>query len=536
LISGTLAAGASADGPYLVTATAAAGPSSSTQSFGWQVSSPVTLTSLGAQAITEGQAVSLQVQATAPGGDAVSYSATGLPAGLAIDPGTGLITGTPASGDARALPYVATVTAQAGAFSAAGVVSWQVSSPVTITGIELLVTLTGSSSPSRTDPATGTLATQHSTVGQAVSLQVLASDSTSGATLSYSASGLPLGLSINSTTGLISGTIAAGAAAVSPYQVTVTASDGSSGASVAFGWEVAGAVRLLNPGTQSTLVGQSGYLALQASAGRGVAVQYSATNLPPGLALDSSTGVISGTLADSDQGTYQVTVTASAGTYRDSATFAWQVTNPLQASAGSGQASAGGTTQRLAAQPDAPAAPTPNPITIANPGPVQEVAGRFFYLKLKTTDASGGTGLTYTADGLPPGLKIDKEGVIYGTLPANAAGLCEVTVTAKDGSASASTTFAVTVASPPLSPQERLKADIASLKTQLASSKQELTKLDKELAGLRKEERKRRTTRRGSVPGTNTVHSGISPPTNAGSGASTRWITRSPPCGARWRG
>ena len=42
--------------------------------------------------------------------------------------------------------------------------------------------------------------------GVPVSLQVSATDSAAGSTLSYSASGLPAGLSINSSTGLISGT------------------------------------------------------------------------------------------------------------------------------------------------------------------------------------------------------------------------------------------------------------------------------------------------------------------------------------------
>ena len=47
---------------------------------------------------------------------------------------------------------------------------------------------------------------QTGTVGTATSLQITASDSASGQTLTYSATGLPAGLSINSSTGLISGT------------------------------------------------------------------------------------------------------------------------------------------------------------------------------------------------------------------------------------------------------------------------------------------------------------------------------------------
>ncbi len=56
--------------------------------------SPV-VTSPGAQSSAAGQAVSLQVQATDPQNDALTWTATGLPAGLAIGAGTGKITGTP---------------------------------------------------------------------------------------------------------------------------------------------------------------------------------------------------------------------------------------------------------------------------------------------------------------------------------------------------------------------------------------------------------------------------------------------------------
>src|SRR6201996_102437 len=66
---------------------------------------------------------------------------------------------------------------------------------------------------------------QSATVGTAASLQIKATDSGSGQTLSYSATGLPAGLSINSSTGLISGT----PTAAGTSNVTVTARDGTGG-------------------------------------------------------------------------------------------------------------------------------------------------------------------------------------------------------------------------------------------------------------------------------------------------------------------
>ncbi|GAA2790343.1 hypothetical protein GCM10010441_14400 [Kitasatospora paracochleata] len=74
---------------------------------------------------------------------------------------------------------------------------------------------------------------QSGTVGTAASLQIQASDSASGQTLTYAATGLPAGLAINSATGLISGT----PTAASTSSVTVTATDTTGAAgSTSFTW------------------------------------------------------------------------------------------------------------------------------------------------------------------------------------------------------------------------------------------------------------------------------------------------------------
>jgi len=76
---------------------------------------------------------------------------------------------------------------------------------------------------------------QTGTVGTAASLQVHASDSATGQTLTYSATGLPAGLSINSSSGLISGTPTT--AATSNVTVKATDTTGASG-SAAFTWTI----------------------------------------------------------------------------------------------------------------------------------------------------------------------------------------------------------------------------------------------------------------------------------------------------------
>jgi len=77
--------------------------------------------------------------------------------------------------------------------------------------------------------------TQTSTVGTAASLQVGATDSASGQTLTYGATGLPAGLSINSSTGLISGTPTT--AGTSTVTVTATDTTGAKG-TASFSWTV----------------------------------------------------------------------------------------------------------------------------------------------------------------------------------------------------------------------------------------------------------------------------------------------------------
>ena len=97
------------------------------------------------------------------------------------------------------------------------------------------VTLGGSSSPPPSNTVTVTNpGNQTGTVGTAASVQIHASDS-GGAALTYSATGLPAGLSINSSTGLISGTPTANGTST----VTVTAKDstGASG-STTFTWTI----------------------------------------------------------------------------------------------------------------------------------------------------------------------------------------------------------------------------------------------------------------------------------------------------------
>ena len=167
---------------------------------------------------------------------------------------------------------------------------------------------------------------QSGTAGTAISaLQINATDSASGQALSYSATGLPPGLSI-SPSGLISGT----PSAAGTFNVAVTATDstGASG-SASFTWTIGGGtgntVSVTNPGTQSGTVGTPiNALQIQGTdSAAGQTLTYTATGLPTGLSISSS-GLISGT--PSAAGTFNVTVTATDSTGASgAASFAWTV-------------------------------------------------------------------------------------------------------------------------------------------------------------------------------------------------------------------
>ena len=176
----------------------------------------VTVTQPANQSTNVNTAASLQIQASdSASGQTLTYSATGLPAGLAINASTGLISGTPtATGTSSVAVTVKDGTGATGTAS----FTWTVKTP-------------GGNTVTVTNPGTHT-----GTVGTATSLQVSATDSQSGQTLTFSATGLPAGLTISSS-GLISGTPTT--AANNTVTVTATDTTGASG-SASFAFNISG--------------------------------------------------------------------------------------------------------------------------------------------------------------------------------------------------------------------------------------------------------------------------------------------------------
>lgn len=156
-----------------------------------------------------------------------------------------------------------------------------------------------------------------------MSLPVRSINAAAGQTLSYAATGLPAGLAIDPSTGIISGTLPTVPGSTT---VTVTVSGtGLTSATQAFTWNVVGPVRLARIRARSGSVGSPQFLQLEASDGlAGCTLRFTAAGLPPGLAIGPC-GLISGWLARA--GTYHpaISVRDSTGTVLASASFTWQV-------------------------------------------------------------------------------------------------------------------------------------------------------------------------------------------------------------------
>ena len=175
----------------------------------------VAIFSPGTQTAATGSSVYLQIQGEDTCTGTLSYKATGLPAGLSISSSTGVISGTASTAGTSTVTVTGTDTTGP---TGSATFTWTVGSS---TGNTVTVTNPGS---------------QTGTVGTAASLQITATDSASGQTLTYSATGLPAGLSINASTGLISGTPTT--AADNNVKVTATDTTGATG-SASFTWDIA---------------------------------------------------------------------------------------------------------------------------------------------------------------------------------------------------------------------------------------------------------------------------------------------------------
>jgi uncharacterized protein YhjY with autotransporter beta-barrel domain len=354
-----------------ISATNSSGTGSATLAFTIALSAP-TVTSAGTANGATGVAFNYAITASsAP----TSYNATGLPAGLSVNTSTGVISGTPTANGTTAATISAT--------NATG------------TGTKSLTINISLTAPSITSSLTASGATGVAFSGYTITA--------TNSPTSFNASGLPPGLSVNTSTGAISGTPTTNGT----YNVSISATNATATDTQTLVFTIA----LSAPSITSSLT---------ASGATGVAfggytitatnspTSFNATGLPAGLTVNTSTGVISGT--PTTNGSYNVSISATNATATDSKTLV--ITIALSAPAITSSLTASGATG---------------------------VAFGGYTITASNFPSSFG------ASSLPPGLNINTStGVISGTPTLN--GTFNTTITATNATASDSKTLVFTIA------------------------------------------------------------------------------------------
>ncbi len=253
-----------------------------------------TITSATSATATVGAAFSYQIAAT---NSPTSYAATGITGtGLSLNATSGLVSGTPTT--------AGTITSELTATNSAGT-----SLPVTLT---ITVNAATAGVPVVSN------ATVTGTVGTAIAaVQVQATNSPT----SFSASGLAAyGLSI-SNTGLISGTPTAAAANVAVSVTATNASGTSAAATITLNIAVSGGTTSAPVVTSKSVSGTVGIPMSFTVSATNSPTSWLLTGQPAGIAINASSGLISGT--PSASGTFNATVKAtnSAGTGTGTVTF-----------------------------------------------------------------------------------------------------------------------------------------------------------------------------------------------------------------------
>jgi hypothetical protein len=102
-----------------------------------------------------------------------------------------------------------------------------------------------------------------------------------------------------------------------PYTTTFTASDGTYCTSVTFTWSISSPILIMDPGIQNFSVGSSITLPVQANDSTSGTLTYIASGLPSGVAINPSTGVITGTISNSTDavGSFNVQISVTDGSY-----------------------------------------------------------------------------------------------------------------------------------------------------------------------------------------------------------------------------
>ncbi len=243
------------------------------------------------QTVAEGSLLTVLVSANDTDGDTLTYSSANLPSGATINEASGTINWTPSYTDASGSPYNVTVNVTDGY----DIVSGSFTITVTDTNRKPVISAVGDKK-----------------VAEAAPLYfVLQSNDPDGDVVSYSATGLPAGATLNAVSGAFSWTPGYNASASSPYTVTFITSDGK----VAGTSSVQSVITVTDTNQPPTLnqienkrvaEGETLTFTLVASDGDGDSISYSCSNPPAGAILNATSGVFSWTPGYSAAGSYEL--------------------------------------------------------------------------------------------------------------------------------------------------------------------------------------------------------------------------------------
>jgi len=282
-----------------------------------------------------------------------------------------------------------------------------------------------SSSPAGLRVTTTTLA--NATVGTAYSQTLTASGATGATSWSLDAGALPAGLSLNATTGEISGTPTTAETMNFTVKVTDSATPTANTATRALSITVVapGTLTVTTATLANATVGTSYNQTLAATGGIGSkSWSLAAGALPAGLSLDATTGVISGTPTTAGTVNFTVMVTDSATPTAGTATKALSIT---VVAAGA-------------------------PLTVTTTSLANATVGTVYSQTLAATGGTGSTSWSLAAGALPAGLGLNATtGAITGT--PTTAGTVNFTVMVTDSATptanTASKALSIVVAAQP---------------------------------------------------------------------------------------
>jgi hypothetical protein len=369
------------------------GTCSATAAYSINVTCPTVTFTPAAGALpagTVGTAYSQTISQTGLSSPTWSVSAGALPAGLSLNASTGEISGTP---------------------TATGTFNFTVQATSGVCSATVTYSITVSCAGTSISPAT----LPNGVVGTAYSQNLTVTGLSGTPTWSVSAGTLPTGLSLNTSTGQISGTPTATGA----FSFTIQATDGVCTASQAYNVSVSCPTITFNNTTASNATVGVAYNLNASVSGNTQPITYSVSPaLPAGLTLNTTTGIISGTpTATAPSTTYTVTASQSAGVCQVTQTYTFAVVC---------------------------AGVSISPATLPN-----GIISTAYSQTLSVTGLSGTPTWSVSAGALPAGLSLNAStGEISGT--PTALGSSTFTIQVTDGTCSASQVYTITIS--PLCP------------------------------------------------------------------------------------